>query len=296
MTEPTQVVVNETNPRRSFSIAGLIALLAVVLAIGSHIYTYQRFQDMDSGVSKMRTAHEAQLAEFQSRAETTSATQLQTIDALKQELSLAKRESAIGVRQAKAAKLHADVLVKNLAEQNLKQQQEVASELTQVKESATQANSKIADVNTEVGNVKTEVASTKSELEKTITDLKRVNGDMGVMSGLIATNSKELSALKELGDRNYYDFNLTKTKAPQKVGDVLVQLKKVDVKRNRFTIEVVADDRRTEKKDRSVNEPVQFYVPSKARQPYEIVVNDVKKDRISGYLATPKVQIARSSS
>jgi phage shock protein A len=295
MTEPTQVVVNETNPRRSFSIAGAIALVAVVLAIGFQIHTYQRFQDMDSGVTKMRAAYDAQLADFQSRAETTSATHLQTIDALKQELAAAKRGSAIGISQAKAAKLHADQLVKGLAEEHLKQQQEVTTELTAVKESATQANAKIADVNTEVGVVKTEVASTKTELEKTISDLKRTNGDMGVMSGLIATNSKELSALKELGDRHYVDFNLTKTKAPQKVGDVLVQLKKVDVKRNRFTIELVADDRRTEKKDRGVNEPVQFYVPSKARQPYEIVVNDVKKDRISGYLAAPKVQIARSN-
>src|SRR5687767_9535663 len=145
MTEPTQVVVNETNPRRSFSIAGVIALVAVVLAIGFQIYTYQRFQDMDSGVTKLRAAYDAQLADFQSRAETTSATQIQTIDALKQELAAAKRGSALGINQAKAAKLHADQLVKSLAEQHSKQQQEVVTELTQVKESATQANAKIAD-------------------------------------------------------------------------------------------------------------------------------------------------------
>ena len=286
------MVVNETNPRRSFSIGGMIALVAVALAIGTYIYSYQRFQDMDHGISKLRMAHETQLADYQSRAETANATQLQTIDSLKQELAAAKRDSAIGVRQAKAAKSHADELVKNLAEQNLKQQQEVVTELSAVRDSATQA---IAGVSTEVGNVKTEVASTKSDLERTIADLKRTSGDMGVMSGLIATNSKELAALRELGDRNYYDFDLTKTKTPQKVGDVLLWVKKTDMKRNRFTIEVVADDKRTEKKDRTVNEPVQFYVPSKARQPYEVVVNDVKKDRISGYLAVPKVQTPRST-
>ena len=295
MNESSPLVVNETNPRRSFSIGGMIALVAVALAIGTYIYSYQRFQDMDHGISKLRTAHETQLADYQSRAETANATQLQTIDSLKQELAAAKRDSAIGVRQAKAAKSHADDLVKNLAEQNLKQQQEVVTELSAIKESATQTTQAIAGVNTEVGNVKTEVASAKSDLERTIADLKRTNGDMGVMSGLIATNSKELSALRELGDRNYYDFNLTKTKTPQKVGDVLLWVKKTDMKRNRFTIEVVADDKRTEKKDRSVNEPVQFYVPSKARQPYEVVVNDVKKDRISGYLAVPKVQTPRST-
>jgi len=76
------------------------------------------------------------------------------------------------------------------------------------------------------------------------------------------------------------------------VGDVFIQLKRTDPKRNRFTIEILADDKKVEKKDKTVNEPVQFYT-SKARQPYEIVVNEVRKDVIVGYLATPKVQAAR---
>jgi hypothetical protein len=76
------------------------------------------------------------------------------------------------------------------------------------------------------------------------------------------------------------------------VGDVRLRLKKADPHRNEYTIEVLADDRLVEKKDRTANEPVQFYV-AKARQPYEIVVNEVKKGGIVGYLATPMVEIAR---
>jgi hypothetical protein len=72
-----------------------------------------------------------------------------------------------------------------------------------------------------------------------------------------------------------------------------VLLKKTDAKRNKYTVEVYADDKRTEKKDRNINEPVQFYV-AKARQPYELVVNEVGKDVVKGYLATPKDQIARN--
>ncbi len=141
--------------------------------------------------------------------------------------------------------------------------------------------------------VKSEVAANKSELEKTIAELKRTNGDLGVQSGLIATNGKELAALKALGDRNYFEFNLTKTKEPRKVGDITMLLKKTDPKKNKYTIELVADDKRVEKKDKNLNEPVQFYV-AKARQPYEIVVNEVKKDQIIGYLTTPKVQASRN--
>ena len=91
---------------------------------------------------------------------------------------------------------------------------------------------------------------------------------------------------------NYFEFQLTKTKAPQKIGDVAVQVKRMDTKRNRYTIELIADDKKVEKKDRSVNEPVQFYM-AKARIPYEIVVNEVRNDRIVGYLATPKVREMR---
>jgi len=83
-----------------------------------------------------------------------------------------------------------------------------------------------------------------------------------------------------------------KSKAPQRVGDITLKLKSVDPKKNKYTVEVSADDKVTEKKDKSVNEPVQFYT-SKAKQPYEIVVNQVQKDMIVGYLTTPKEQATR---
>lgn len=202
---------------------------------------------------------------------------------------------AAGQAKADATK-HAEELAKRLAvEQSRveKQQQLMKTELTQVGEVATTANTKVDAVGTEVGSVKTEVAANKSELEKTIAELKRTNGDLGVQSGLIATNGKELAALKALGERNYFEFNLMKTKEPRKVGDVTVLLKKTDPKKNKYTIELIADDKKVEKKDKNLNEPVQFYV-AKARQPYEIVVNEVKKDQIIGYLTTPKVQSVRN--
>ena len=140
--------------------------------------------------------------------------------------------------------------------------------------------------------MKAEVASTQSGLEKTGADLKRAMGDMGVMSGLIATNAKDLNALRELGDRNYFEFHLSKGEHEQKIGDMVLTLKKSDPKRNRYTVEVLADDKRVEKRDKTINEPVQIYVAGN-RQPCEIVVNEVKKDEIVGYLATPKVSMAR---
>ena len=126
-----------------------------------------------------------------------------------------------------------------------------------------------------------------------IADLKSTKGDLGVQSGLIATNGKELAALRALGERNYTEFRLTKEKTPRKVGDVQMRLKAADMKKNRYTIELIADDKLVEKKDKTVNEPVQFML-SRATQPFEIVVNEVKKDMISGYISAPKVQQTRN--
>src|SRR4029077_16868521 len=124
-------------------------------------------------------------------------------------------------------------------------------------------------------------------------ELKRSNGEIDGHAVLIATNGKELAALRELGERNFVEFPVHKSKQPQKVGDVLVLLKHTDPKKNRFTIDLTADDKTVEKKDRVANEPLQF-MTSKAKQPYEIVVNDVKKDAIVGYLSIPKVMNTRN--
>lgn len=125
--------------------------------------------------------------------------------------------------------------------------------------------------------------------------MRTARGDLGVQSGLIATNASELAALKALGERNYTDFKISKTRknAPQKVGDLQVMLEKADPKSNRYTIVVIADDKKVEKKDKTINEPVQFLL-SRATLPYELVVNDIKKDFIAGYVAAPKVQQKRN--
>ncbi len=103
--------------------------------------------------------------------------------------------------------------------------------------------------------MRTDVANTRTQLDRTVADLRRVTGDMGVMSGLIATNQKEIDALRQLGDRNYTEFTVRKTKTPVKVGDVMVLLKKADAGRKRYTVELQADDSKIEKKDRAANEP-----------------------------------------
>jgi hypothetical protein len=274
----------------------LAILAALVLAlIGTNIFLFYSVSNLRTEVTEMKGSLLAEIAKVREGSTFITAMNQEHMEVLREELETARRQanSAVGRARTEALK-HADQLAHNLQEEHSKQQAQVNTELSAVKDATTTANTKIADVSTDVGNVKTEVASTKSELDKTIADLKSVRGDLGVQSGLVATNGRELFALKALGERNYFEFNLAKTKAPQKVGNIAVLLKKADPKRDRYTVEVIADDRTVEKKEKTANEPVQFYV-SGARQPYEIVVNQVKKDQIVGYLATPKVtQVARN--
>ena len=141
----------------------------------------------------------------------------------------------------------------------------------------------------DLNKVNGDVTGVKNDLESTKGKLDRMTGDMGVMSGLIARNHDDLDELKRKGDRNYYEFTIQKSKSGQHVGPIQITLNKVDQKKSKYTVTVLADDKTIEKKDKTAGEPVQFYVKGTARYaPYEIVVFEVSKNQITGYLATPK--------
>ncbi len=175
---------------------------------------------------------------------------------------------------------------KSRAESIRKEQQAADQKFTtQMKES----EEKIGAVATEVGGAKKDIETTKTDLETTKGKLERSMGDMNVMSGLIARNRDDLEDLRRRGDRNYYEFTLQKSKKSQRVGPVQMSLNKTDAKKSKYTITVFADDKTIEKRDKTSGEPVQFYVKGSARMaPYEIVVFDVGRNQITGYLATPK--------
>src|SRR3984893_4347582 len=164
--------------------------------------------------------------------------------------------------------------------------EKLASQLTAVKQ---ESEEKILAVAPEVGGAKKDIESTRTDLEATKGKLDRATGDMGVMSGLIAHNRDDLEELRRRGDRNYYEFTAQKSKTPQRVGPVQMALNKADQKKSRYTVTVFADDRSIEKRDKTAGEPVQFYMRGATRMaPYEIVVFDVGKNQIKGYLSTPK--------
>jgi len=276
----------------------LVLLIAVMAATG---YLYSQLNQTRAEIAQMREDITNEISKIHETSAVTTQTTRRSAEALKAELDATRAQATRLVGQAKEeAEKHAEELAANLQKVQQEQVQQaqrvtaVSAEVGQVKDQTVAANTRIGEVSTDVGKVRSDVAATRSELEKTIASLKAAQGDLGVQSGLIATNAKELAALKQLGECNYVEFKLGKTKAPQKVGDIAVLLEKADPKNNRYTIKVIADDKTVQKRDKTVNEPVQFLL-SRATQPYELVVNDIKKDLISGYVAAPKVQQTRSN-
>ena len=145
-------------------------------------------------------------------------------------------------------------------------------------ELATKAtNDDVKTVDTKVGGVQTDLNSTKE-------DLKMARSEMGT---LIARNHDEIDQLRRLGERDYVEFNVDGKNKPVKVGNVTVELKGVNEKSNRFTVTMTVEDKRFEKKNRALNEPIFFYT-SGARFPEEMVINKVGKNTVSGYVSIPK--------
>ena len=144
----------------------------------------------------------------------------------------------------------------------------------------------------ELKAVSGDVSGVKTDLDATKQNIQMARGELGT---LIARNHEEIEQLRRLGQRDYYEFTIDRKGGRQKVGILMVELRNTNTKRNQFTIALYVDDMRLEKKNRSINEPIYFYTRG-SRSALELVVNQVGKNRIVGYLSVPKVQQSASGS
>ena len=282
-----------------------IAILtgALVVAMGVSGYLWVRSNHLSDEIAKMQDGTSVQIAQLGAANEAQRAEAQRRFDELTASLS---ESSTAATTASKRQRAEAQLQAKKLQEQIAQQQEELNGQITTLKDSDAETANKITEVatnvtgvkgevdevKTEVGGVKELASTTKSAVEQHALELKRMTGDMGVMSDHIATNGKDLEALRALGERNYYEFKLAKNDKSKKIGDTILTLKKADPKRNRFTVDVVADDKKVEKKDKTINEPVQIFLAGN-KQASEIVVNQVNKDEIVGYISVPKVIVSR---
>ncbi|HKB99520.1 MAG TPA: hypothetical protein VKD23_12095 [Terriglobales bacterium] len=267
MSEGEQPNVYHAEPQSNIGKWILIALAAVFVG-GSLFFIYDLHSKLGR-VTQDQAASQKQLGDLTKRMQTAEADS----ETLAHQLGMTKKELAT----------RAD---------DLKRQQQIASariaaQAAQEKSDVNAVAGEVGSMKTDVGGVKTDVAATKASLEATIAQLQHTIGDLGVQSGLIANTRGDLEALKHKGDRQYYEFALLKGAKPQAFSTVALQLKKTDPKRGKYTLNVTADDKTIEKKDKNQSEPVQFYT-GRDHMLYELVVWSVDKNKITGYLSTPK--------
>lgn len=283
----------EVRPPRSHMVVVGLLTVGLVAALAGDAYLWVRSTHLNEQIAQNQADAQTQISALKEATTTLLQQEQQRLEEVAHQVKGVNDSATTAIRRARTEAQRQDA---DLSQKLAEQQQQVSSEITQLKDTTTSKFSEVSTnvdgVKANVETVKSNVASTQSELDKTRADLKRVMGDMGVMSGLIATNSKDLGALRALGERNYFEFDLNKSQSTKRVGDITLTLKKSDPKHNRYSVDVLADDKHLEKRDRTINEPVQLYMSGNS-QPYEIVVNQVNKDQIVGYLATPKVKLAR---
>jgi hypothetical protein len=260
-------VIEGTPRAHSGALLAMIAV-AMLLGLGAVVWSYALSTRL-AGQQQAMTDAAAQNAKLSAALQDTNARLNVATDELKTSLGLTQkqldtRSAALQVREVRGERTTARLATA---------QQETAGQ--------------VAAVQTDVGGVKTDVAKTQADLADTNTQLTSMKGDLNGHSTLIARNGEELEILKHRGDRNYYAFTLVRGQKKE-VGTVSLELKKADSKRSRYTLAVYSDDKAYEKKDKSLNEPLQFY-SGKDPMLFEIVVNNVTaRNTVTGYLSTPK--------
>ena len=252
----------------------IVALAVAVVYVIASLFLMFDMRGRIAGLEQKQLAAETAQKDLGQKIHATNSSMKDSVAALGSKVGmteeqLTKRTSELRRQQEQSNKV--------LTEEQKKQQQMVS-----------QVSTEVTGVKSDLGGAKTDIASTRNDLEATKQKLEKAVGDLGVQSGLIARNHDEVEFLKHKGDRNIYEFTLRKNQNTP-ISTISMQLKKADAKKGKFTLNVIADDRTIEKKDRTLNEPMQFYT-GRDRSLFEVVIYKVDKNQVTGYLSSPKGQ------
>ncbi len=247
-------------------------ILPIVATIYVALSLYLIF-DTRSRLTSIAASEDAAVARLQERQISTENDLKASNQAISQQLGITERQL-----QAANAGTRAELRQKqNSFERRMQDQQN---------EAIGQVTGQVSQVRGELSGAKNDIAATRADLESTKVRLDRAVGDLTGQGSLIARTRADLEELRHRGDRDYFEFTLYKGERTT-LSTIALQLKKVDAKKGKFTLNVIADDRVVEKKDRGVAEPLQFYT-GRNRLLYEVVIFTVEKNKVTGYLSTPK--------
>jgi hypothetical protein len=253
-------------------VVGILAVAGIGIGWKGISYAQASRQALNSDIQTVKQDHTKDIESLQQRLAQNEKTNADLLG----DLSVVTKRLQITQAQLKKARQDAQDEADKVRDDATK---EIADMGTQVNgQLATKAS------NDDVRAVSGEVTVVRTDLDSTKTDLQMARSEMGT---LIAKNHDDIETLRRLGERDYIEFTVAAKNTPQKVGDVTIELKGTDPKKNQCNLAIVVDDKRTEKRARTINEPIFFYVHG-SRRPMEIVINQVEKNKVAGYLSVPK--------
>jgi len=258
----------------------LLAVVLLALIVGLQGY----------GMMSMRRAADARMASLERELKSVRSQDSASSAEFTADLDAIAKRIGITAQELQQAAAQSERLKQESSQSAQKLRRELAAKadtnsVTQFREEATSKLNEVQnEATTKIAGVSGEVQGVRTDLDAARDDLASSKKELGT---LIARNSTELGELRRRGERDYIEFDIRKNKQRDRIGDVMVQLKRTDVKRQKFDVVINADDSSITKNDRTANEPITFLV-GRDRVRYEFVVNYVDKDRIRGYLSTPK--------
>jgi uncharacterized membrane-anchored protein YhcB (DUF1043 family) len=207
-------------------------------------------------------------------------------------------QESVGVTQSEIRRARA------LAEQvRLEQQAEVEALNSQIEQKADsnqvaaldeKSDGKFQEIDQQITEVKEENKATREEVEKTWKELSALGLQVTQQGQLVATNGEGVAELRRRGERDFFEFSAQK-KRQMPIASIQLELRKADTKNHRADFRLYYDDRRVEHKKVYTNTPLLFYV-GREKTPYELVINEVKKNLMVGYISVPKGVVSGGTS
>jgi chromosome segregation ATPase len=289
MTNENESISNGNHGTPGWVVAAVVVAALVALGgLGTGWWASTYAQDTRTGLtSDIQTLKQSTAKDMDAVQQRLAATE-KSNTSLQDDLTTVTKRLRITQSDLKKARNEAQQIREDSAQKLAAMDSDVQQKL-----SAKADSSDVQAVTGTVTVVRTDLDATRSDLEATKQNLNMTKSELGT---LIAKNHDEVDELRRLGERDYIEFTIEGRNKEAKVGNISVQLRGTNPGKNQFNVMLVVDDKRTENKSRNINQPI-FFTTHGGKQPLEFVVNQVEKDKITGYISIPKsVQQAASAS
>ncbi len=152
----------------------------------------------------------------------------------------------------------------------------------------TAESKRLKEIQARIDEQQKQLKDTQDQVAKNRADLEgSLNSTRDELNGSIAKTHEELVVLQKRGERNYFEFDLNKSKQFQRFGPLTLSLRRADTKHMNYDVAMVVDDNQLSKKRVNLYEPIWIHTENES-QPVQVVVNKIGKNFVHGYISAPK--------